>query len=201
MSHITPNTHVPSAGGGSTEVADGVTILGTGTATDPFRVKPTPEPCGNVFIDTDNPATATIFDTANPPVTNDDALKNLDCALYIGTDNSAWTSNGTTYKTYEPPCRPKVKVVTANYTLSAADEGYMIYVNSATAVTVTAPASLPAGFIAEIYQEGAGQVTVVGGAGNTLRSANGFKTRVRHSAIGISYQTTSLSNIVGDSTV
>jgi hypothetical protein len=98
-------------------------------------------------------------------------------------------------------CRPKVKVVTANYTLTAADEGYMIYASSATPITITAPAGMPAGFIAEIYQEGAGQVTVAGGAGNTLRSANGFKTRVQHSAIGISYQTTALSNVIGDSTV
>jgi len=100
-----------------------------------------------------------------------------------------------------PTAAPTVKVVTANYTLLAADEGYMIYVDSATAVTVTAPANLPAGFIVEIYQEGLGQVTVVGGAGNTLRSANGFKTRVQHSAIGVSYRTTSLSNVIGDSIV
>jgi hypothetical protein len=77
----------------------------------------------------------------------------------------------------------------------------MIYASSATPITITAPAGMPAGFIAEIYQEGAGQVTVAGGAGNTLRSANGFKTRVQHSAIGISYQTTALSNVIGDSTV
>jgi hypothetical protein len=55
--------------------------------------------CGVVYFDTTDPTTATIFDTANPPVTNDNALKNLDCATYVGSDGSFWTSNGTTYKT------------------------------------------------------------------------------------------------------
>jgi hypothetical protein len=56
--------------------------------------------CGTVFFDTLDPATATIFDDENPPITNDNALKNLDCAVYISAvDGSVWTSNGTTYKT------------------------------------------------------------------------------------------------------
>jgi hypothetical protein len=128
-----------SGAGGTTEVADGVTILGAGTPADPFRVAKV--------------------------------------------------------------CEVAVKVVTADYTLTADDNGDLIYVDSATPVTITAPAGLPAGFISQIYQKGAGQVTVVGGAGNTLRSANGFKTRVQHSAIGVSYETGALSNITGDSAV
>jgi hypothetical protein len=55
--------------------------------------------CNNVYFDSNDPATATIFDTANPPVVNDDALKNLSCATYFGLDGSVWTSDGTTYKT------------------------------------------------------------------------------------------------------
>jgi hypothetical protein len=55
--------------------------------------------CGVVYFDTTDPTTATIFDTANPPVTNNNALKNLDCATYVGSDGSFWTSNGTIYKT------------------------------------------------------------------------------------------------------
>ena len=55
--------------------------------------------CGVVYFDSVDPSAATIFDTANPPVTNNDALKNLDCALYVGTDGSLWTSNGTSYST------------------------------------------------------------------------------------------------------
>lgn len=55
--------------------------------------------CGNVYFDGTDPSTATIFDTVNPPVTNNDALKNQDCAIYIGEDGSVWTSDGTTYST------------------------------------------------------------------------------------------------------
>ncbi len=56
-----------------------------------------------VYVNAATPATATIFDLENPPVTNDDSLKNLDTAIYIGTDGSTWNSNGTTYSTYTPP--------------------------------------------------------------------------------------------------
>jgi hypothetical protein len=55
--------------------------------------------CGVIYFNSTDPSTATIFDTANPPVTNNNALKNLDCGLYIGSDGSAWTSNGTSYST------------------------------------------------------------------------------------------------------
>jgi hypothetical protein len=56
-----------------------------------------------VFFNSTNPATATIFDTENPPLTNDDGLKNLDSAIYIGTNGSTWNSNGTVYSTYIAP--------------------------------------------------------------------------------------------------
>lgn len=69
--------------------SNGVALLIEGAATG----------CGTVYFDSTDPSTATIFDSANPPTTNNDALKNLDCAVYIGTDGSVWTSDGTTYKT------------------------------------------------------------------------------------------------------
>jgi hypothetical protein len=62
--------------------------------------------CGTVFFNALTPQTATIFDDENPPVTNDNALKNLDCAVYVSSvDGSFWSSNGTTYstKTFSAP--------------------------------------------------------------------------------------------------
>ena len=53
----------------------------------------------NVYIDTTTPATATIFDIENPPVTNDDALKQDSANTYYGTDGSVWIWNGTAYIT------------------------------------------------------------------------------------------------------
>jgi hypothetical protein len=56
----------------------------------------------NVYFNSENPATGTIFDTENPPVTNNDALKEDSANTYYGTDGSVWTWNGTAYitKTY-----------------------------------------------------------------------------------------------------
>ena len=71
--------------------------------------------CAVVYFNSTDPSTATIFDTANPPVTNNDALKNLDCATYVsGVDGSIWTSNGTTYQTkiYSDPLHRRT-VITA----------------------------------------------------------------------------------------
>lgn len=91
-----------------------------------------------------------------------------------------------------------VNIQTANYTLTASDNGNIVIMNSATAVTVTVPATLPAGFVVQIIQKGAGQVTV-SGSGSTINSANGFKTRVTNSAIGIVMESSTVGYVTGDS--
>lgn len=58
---------------------------------------------------------------------------------------------------------------TAARTLSAGDNGKVIYCTSASAVTITCAASLGAGFSCTIIQGGAGKVTVAAG-GQTLVS-------------------------------
>jgi len=52
-----------------------------------------------VYVNATSPIIATIFDTENPPVTNDNLLKNDVANLYIGTDASTWVYNSTTYVT------------------------------------------------------------------------------------------------------
>ena len=53
-----------------------------------------------VYMNANTPALSTIFDTNNPPVTNDDLLKNDTANLYIGTDASTWVYlTGTGYVT------------------------------------------------------------------------------------------------------
>jgi len=52
-----------------------------------------------VYVNATSPITATIFDTENPPVTNNNLLKNDVANLYIGTDASTWVYNSTTYVT------------------------------------------------------------------------------------------------------
>ena len=52
-----------------------------------------------VYVNATSPTTATIFDLNNPPVTNDDLLKNDTSNLYIGNDASTWVYNGVSYVT------------------------------------------------------------------------------------------------------
>jgi len=53
-----------------------------------------------VYVNATSPTTATIFDLENPPVTNDNDLKNDTANLYIGTDASTWVYlTGTGYVT------------------------------------------------------------------------------------------------------
>jgi hypothetical protein len=91
-----------------------------------------------------------------------------------------------------------VNIQTSNYTLTSSDNGNIVIMNSATAVTLTVPATLPAGFVVQIIQKGAGQVSVVG-SGATINSANGLKTRVTNSAIGVVMETSTLGYVTGDS--
>jgi hypothetical protein len=85
-----------------------------------FIIEGVSEGCGNVFFDAENPVDAATFDTENPPITNDPALRNLDCATYISAiDGSVWSSDGTTYKTktYSYPLHQRhVITATANQT-------------------------------------------------------------------------------------
>lgn len=84
-----------------------------------------------------------------------------------------------------------------NFTLTASDNAGFIVVNSASSITVTVPATLPAGFYCQIIQQGAGQVQVVG-SGVTMNSALGFFTRSQGSSIGIMMATGTIGFVSGD---
>jgi hypothetical protein len=63
----------------------------------------------NVYFNATNPTSATIFDLENPPLTNDDTLKEDSNNLYIGTNGQTWTYNSSTdtYSTYVIPTTTK----------------------------------------------------------------------------------------------
>lgn len=86
---------------------------------------------------------------------------------------------------------------TADFMLTASDNAGFIIVNSASLITVTVPATLPAGFYCQIIQQGAGQVQVVG-SGVTMNSALGFFTRAQGSSIGIMMATSTTGFVSGD---
>lgn len=90
-----------------------------------------------------------------------------------------------------------VKDVSADYTLTDADNNGYVYVNAAGGTTITVPSTLPVGFSCIIVQQGAGQVTIAG-TGVTLQSARGTKTRKQYSAVGIIKRATGEATITGD---
>jgi len=86
---------------------------------------------------------------------------------------------------------------TADFTLTAADSGSVIVVNSATTVTITVPSTLSAGFYCQIIQQGAGQVNVVG-SGVSVTSALGTFSRTTGSSIGIMLTSSTAAFLSGD---
>lgn len=60
------------------------------------------------------------------------------------------------------------------YTLQSTDNGGVVVLTNAAAITLTAPAGLGAGFACLLIQGGAGQVTVAASGGATLGSLNGL---------------------------
>lgn len=72
-------------------------------------------------------------------------------------------------------------VQTGNYTLQLTDAFKLVTIDSASAADLTVPPSssvaFPLGTRVDIGQDGAGQVTVVGGSGVTIRSPESLKLR------------------------
>ncbi len=76
-----------------------------------------------------------------------------------------------------------ITVAGTTRTLSAADNGKVIYCTSGSAVTITCAAGLGVGFSCTIIQGGAGKVTVAAG-GQTLQSYSGlYSTMGQHAVI------------------
>lgn len=88
-----------------------------------------------------------------------------------------------------------VKSITASYTLLDADKGGFIYVDAASAITITVPTTLPAGFHCVIIQQSTGQVTITG---TGVTSARGTKTRTQYSAVGVIKRNAATTTITGD---
>ena len=86
----------------------------------------------------------------------------------------------------------------ASFTLAAADNNKVFLITSASAVTITVPASLPIGFSCQVIQGGAGTLSFAG-SGVTLNSANGLTTRTTNSVIGLVLNSATSGFVFGDS--
>jgi hypothetical protein len=74
---------------------------------------------------------------------------------------------------------------TTSRTLSATDNGKIIYCTSASAVTITCAASLGAGFNITIIQGGAGKVTVAAGGQTLVSYSSLFSTMGQYAVISL----------------
>jgi hypothetical protein len=74
---------------------------------------------------------------------------------------------------------------TASRTLSAADNGKIIYCTSGSATTITCAAGLGAGFSVTIIQGGAGKVTVAAGGQTLVSYSSLFSTMGQHAVISL----------------
>ena len=82
-----------------------------------------------------------------------------------------------------------VNLQTTSYTLLLSDAGDVVEMNAAGGVNVTVPpnstAAFPIGTIIEVCQIGAGQVTLVAGAGVTIDNPSSLTTRTQFSTVGL----------------
>jgi hypothetical protein len=89
-----------------------------------------------------------------------------------------------------------IETKTASFSLGAADNNKLFFINSASTVTITVP-TLPIGFSCQLIQTGAGTITFAG-SGTTLNSASGLSTRTTNSVIGLVMNTATVGYVFGD---
>lgn len=89
-----------------------------------------------------------------------------------------------------------------SYTLALTDASLVVECNNASAVTLTVPpnssVAFDVGTVVEVYQQGAGQVTITAGSGVTLRAPNGAKTAAQYAVAAIWKRGTNEWVVTGD---
>lgn len=95
------------------------------------------------------------------------------------------------------PGGASLRTVTGSTTLLQTDNGGFVYINSATASTVTVPSTLTIGFSCVVVRKGTGTVNFVG-TGVTLQTARGLNARAQYSALGVIKDTATTATITGD---
>jgi len=143
-----------------------------------------------VYVNATSPITATIFDTENPPVTNDNLLKNDVANLYIGTDASTWVYNSTTYVT------KSVTATSSNFYLAGTttDAGNTKtgHITRSGAVTLTGSLNLAIAKISTTPNTSAGSYDIL--------TRNSSTTALEKKLVSDFLQTTGSQNFTGSKT-
>ena len=142
-----------------------------------------------VYVNSASPTTATIFDIENPPVTNDNSLKNDTANLYIGTDASTWVYlTGTGYVT------KTVSSATSNFntfgTTVDAGNSKTSHITRSGAVTLTGPLNILNLKIATTPTTSAGSYDIL--------TRNSSTTALEKKLISDFVQTTGVQTILGE---
>ena len=89
---------------------------------------------------------------------------------------------------------------TDSYTLLASDAGKVVVLNKGTAVTVTVPSGLGAGFTCSVIQKGAGQVTFDNNSGATTINNRQSHTKIagQHGVVTLVSTATDVFVLAGD---
>lgn len=128
-----------------------------------------------------------------------DLIDGVPVILIYDETNTRWVHVGAT--ALQCRARPGVKTITADYTLTADDEGYIIRCNSSSDITVTIPSGLPVGYIVHLYRFGTGELTVSAGSGVVLRTAIGPSARSQYSSLSPACVTEDDFLLLGDAKV
>lgn len=92
-------------------------------------------------------------------------------------------------------------VTGASYTLASSDQDKIVSVNNASGTTVTVPSgTFTAGNIVNLFQIGAGVVTVTGATGVTVNSHNGLKTAAQYAVASVACLGSDTFVVFGDVT-
>lgn len=122
-----------------------------------------------VYVNTSNPNSATIFDLNNPPVTNDDELKEDVTNLYIASDASTWV-----YKTTSDVYVTKIISSISNFFIAGTTTdagGNKTVAIERTGTVAGSPATSSNQFVTKAQHDLKGDMTT-----NTAQTVTGVKT-------------------------
>ena len=136
-----------------------------------------------------------------------DEFTRLDAVTGV-TESSTWTQMKDDVLTdvasqYAPLSQTVNAQTGTTYTLVAGDAGKLVTLSNASAITLTVPqdsdATIAVGTYVDLYQLGAGQVTVAAGTGATLRTSGlTSKARAQYSRLGVQKVSANTWSLFGD---
>lgn len=175
----------------------GIVVSGTGSATSPFVIDNTLNPATTVDALGDLLVGSSPDVLARLPVGPNAQALVTDSAQTLGVK---WTYLDDSYVL---PVAPNDQTGTT-WTFNLGDRVRLVTANNASAQTYTVPpqssVAWPAGSALQVYQKGAGQVTIAPGSGVTLRQKNGLKCSGQYAVVSILRVATDEWVVTGDTT-